>query len=65
MGIDAYGVAAEDIEYHGQYSREVREFFARGKDFLTAIFKPKPAVMGHSIDISGDGDVTNDKENLN
>ena len=65
MGIDAYGVAAEDIEYHGQYSREVREFFARGKDFLTAIFKPKPAVMGHSIDISGDGDVTNDKETLN
>lgn len=62
MGIDAYGVAAEDINYGGQYSREVREFFAIGKDFLTAIFKPTPAVMGDVIDISGDGDVTNDKE---
>lgn len=61
MGIDAYGVAAEDIEYGGQYSRDVREFFARGKDFLTAIFKPKPAIMGEKIDISGDGDITNDK----
>lgn len=61
MGIDAYGVAAEDVEYPGQYSRDVREFFARGKDFLTAIFKPKPTVMGNMIDISGDGDVTNDK----
>ncbi len=61
MGIDAYGVAAEDINYGGQYSRDVREFFARGKDFFTAIFKPKPSVMGDMIDITGDGDVTNDK----
>ncbi|MBQ9934598.1 MAG: YdcF family protein [Lachnospiraceae bacterium] len=61
MGIDAYGVAAEDINYAGQYSRDVREFFARGKDFLTAIFKPEPSVMGQVIDITGDGDVTNDK----
>ncbi len=61
MGIDAYGVAAEDIKYAGQYSRDVREFFARGKDFLTAIFKPKPSVMGDKIDITGDGDLTNDK----
>lgn len=62
MGIDAYGVAAEDINYAGQYGRDVREFFARGKDFVTAIFKPKPSVMGDEIDITGDGDVTNDKE---
>ncbi len=61
MGIDAYGVAAEDIDYVGQESRDVREFFARGKDFLTAIFKPKPSVMGDKIDITGDGDLTNDK----
>lgn len=61
MGIDAYGVAAEDIDYAGQYSRDVREFFARGKDFVSAIFKPRPAVMGSAIDITGDGDVTNDK----
>lgn len=62
MDIDAYGVAAEDVEYGGQYSRDVREFFARGKDFLTAIFKPEPVVMGDKIDITGDGNVTNDKE---
>ena len=61
MDIDAYGVAAEDINYGGQYSRDVREFFARGKDFLTSIFKPKPSVMGDMIDITGDGDITNDK----
>lgn len=61
MGIDAYGVAAEDINYAGQESRDVREFFARGKDFITAILKPKPTVMGDKIDICGDGDVTNDK----
>jgi vancomycin permeability regulator SanA len=32
LGIEAYGVAAEDIRYSGQTKRDVREILARCKD---------------------------------
>lgn len=60
LGLDAYGVAAEDISYKGQGFRDIREFFAVAKDFFFVIARPEPSITGGHIDISGDGDVTND-----
>ncbi len=60
LGLDAYGVAADYHTYVGQSVREVRELLARGKDFLTSVFKPEPTYLGDTIPISGNGDVTND-----
>ena len=60
LGIEAYGVAAEDKGYSGQTYRELREILARDKDFLSALFKPKPTFLGDAIPVSGDGNVTND-----
>ncbi len=62
MGLEAYGVACEDIRYAGQTMRDVREFLAIGKDFFTSIFKPEPTLLGGKIDLGGSGDVTNDKK---
>ncbi len=61
LGIEAYGIPAEAIEYNGQTMRDVREFLARGKDFVMSVIKPKASVMGTPIAIDGDGDITNDK----
>lgn len=61
LGLNAYGVATEDISYGGQTKRDVREFFARGKDFVGTFIKPKSTIDGGHIDLSGSGDVTNDK----
>lgn len=61
MGMDAYGVAAEDIRYSGQTKRDIREFFARGKDYVSCIVKPEPTIVGGYISLDGSGDVTNDK----
>lgn len=61
LGLEAYGVPAEDIRYNGQTGRDIREFLAIAKDFFAVIVKPEPTVMGGTIDISGDGDLTNDK----
>ncbi len=62
LGLEAYGVPAEDIRYAGQTGRDIREFLAIGKDFFSVIFKPEPNMMGLPIDISGDGNVTNDRD---
>ncbi len=62
LGLEAYGVPAEDVRYAGQTGRDVREFLAIGKDFFSVIFKPEPSMLGMPIDISGDGDVTNDRD---
>lgn len=61
LGIEAYGIAAEDISYSGEMLREAREIFARNKDFIKCIFKPEPTFLGDSISLSGSGDITNDK----
>ena len=62
LGLEAYGVPAEDVRYAGQTGRDVREFLAIGKDFFSVIFKPEPSMLGMPIDMSGDGDVTNDRD---
>ncbi len=60
LGVEAYGVAAEDVEYAGQSMRDFREVLARVKDYLTVIFKPEPTYLGETIPVDGDGNVTND-----
>ena len=60
MGMEAYGVDADYRRYSGQLARDVREILARVKDWMTAEFKPLPTYLGEKIDISGNGDVTND-----
>lgn len=60
LGINAYGVSAEHINYSGQLNREIREMLARDKDFFKVIFKPKSTYLGEEISLDGSGDVTND-----
>jgi SanA protein len=64
LGIEAYGVSADPRQYAGQFSREIREIFARDKDFIKCIFKPKSTYLGDSIPVSGNGDITNDKNEI-
>lgn len=62
LGIDTYGVPSNPREYVGQSIRELREILARDKDFVKCIIKPNPKYLGDAIPVSGDGDITNDKE---
>jgi SanA protein len=60
LGMDAIGVAAEDIHYGGDEARDLREFLARVKDVFTLMIQPKPTYLGDPIPIDGNGDSTND-----
>lgn len=60
LGLKADGVSADYREYAGHLYNEVRESLARCKDLLTSIAKPLPTHMGESINIHGNGDITND-----
>jgi len=60
LGLEAIGVAAEDIHYGGDEARDLREFLARVKDVFTLMIKPKPSYLGDPIPIDGNGDSTND-----
>lgn len=62
LGLEAYGVNSDPRNYQGQTFREIREILARNKDFINCIIKPKPTYLGESIPVSGDGNITNDKE---
>ena len=64
LGIEAYGVPSNPRKYGGQIIRDLREILARDKDFVKCIFKPKPTYLGESIPVSGDGNITNDKEGI-
>ena len=59
LGLEACGVAAEDIAYLGQTMREIREILARNKDVLWCLLQPEPTFLGEAIPVSGDGDLTN------
>ncbi len=61
LGLEAYGVACDYRTYSGQTAREVREIFARSKDFCISILQPKPTCLGDVIPIWGSGDLTNDQ----
>ena len=58
--IEALGVSASLRNYYAQTKRDVREVVARCKDFCFSIVKPLPKYLGEAIDITGDGNVTND-----
>lgn len=60
LGMEAIGVAAEDIHYGGDEVRDLREFLARVKDVFILMIKPKPSFLGDPISLEGDGDSTND-----
>ncbi len=59
LGLEAYGISADLNTYRGQWARDIRELAARTKDFLLCIVKSEPKYLGASIDLSGDGNVTN------
>ena len=61
LGLEAYGVPAQDVNYRGQAYRDFREMLARAKDFCTAAIQPEPKYLGEKIPVSGNGDLTNDK----
>lgn len=55
LGLEAYGVAAEDIPYPNWLWRESREVLARVKDVFSCLFWPAPTFLGETIPISGSG----------
>lgn len=59
LGLEAYGVAAEDVAYLGQTLRDVREILARNKDFFYCLLRPQPTFLGEAIPVFGDGNATN------
>ncbi len=63
LGMDAYGVVADQHVYHGvMLKNEIREIAARNKDFfLSKFFQPKPKYLGDVIPVTGDGRITDDK----
>lgn len=62
LGLDAAGVAAQEVNYSGWQIRSLREILARDKEFLNCIVQPEPSVLGEPIPLQGSGDVTNDRE---
>lgn len=62
MGMTVYGISADSHRYRGQSIRDLREFAARAKDWAITWIMPEPTYLGDEIDLSGDGNVTADKE---
>jgi len=60
LDMEVYGVVADKKEYFGQIKRDIREFYARIKDFFKCIMKPDSTYLGEVFPINGDGDKTND-----
>lgn len=46
LGMDAYGVASDRRKLSGDFARNLREIFARVKDFGLCIFSSVPSEMG-------------------
>lgn len=55
LGVEVYGVSSGDVKRKNNRRDIIREFFARSKDFVKVIFKPKPTYLGSVIDIRGEG----------
>lgn len=62
MGIKAKGVTCDTRVYKGDKYRKFREMAARIKDAGITIAKPEPTYLGEVIPVTGNGDVTNDRE---
>ncbi len=54
------GADATLYRMYGQTVRDLREVFAREKDFFQTIFKPESTVLGEQVPLNQSGDVTND-----
>lgn len=64
LGVKAKGVTCDIRVYRGDRYRKLREVAARIKDVGITITKPKPTYLGDAIPVSGNGDVTNDKQSV-
>jgi len=64
LGLEAYGVDSQLRAYAADTNiyNTIREFLARNKEFIYVRLNPTPTYLGEAIPISGNGDITNDKE---
>ena len=60
LGMEAYGVSADLRTYRDQGFLTLREVVARNKDFVFSLVKPAAQYLGEAVDLSGDGDATNE-----
>ena len=58
LGIEAYGISADERNYRGQKYMDAREVLARAKDFIWCIVKPEPTYRGEKIPLTGSGSLT-------
>ena len=58
LGLDAYGVAADENGRYFNLKTELREHLARPKYIFDAIFKPKPKYLGEAIPIWGEASLS-------
>ena len=58
LGIEAYGISADERTYMGQIYRDARELLARAKDFVWCIIQPEPTFRGEKIPITASGSLT-------
>lgn len=58
LGIQAYGISADERTYADRRLRTVREWLARTKDFVWCIVQPEPTYRGEKIPITGKGSLT-------
>lgn len=58
LGLEAYGVAADETHRYFNLKTEIREIFARPKYIFDAIFKPKPKFLGEEIPIWGEASLS-------
>ena len=58
LGIEAYGISADERTYMGQIYRDARELLARAKDFVWCIIQPEPTFRGEKIPITASGNLT-------
>ena len=59
IGMETIGVASVDKAGGGESVWNLREVFARDKDFLASLFWPDPERTGDDIPLTGNGDDTN------
>lgn len=66
LGLEAWGVDGQVRNYtiDTNIYNTLREFAARNKDFIYVRLNPLPTYLGEAIPINGNGDQTNDKEEL-
>ena len=58
LGIEAYGISADERTYIGQIYRDARELLARAKDFVWCVVRPEPTFRGEKIPITASGSLT-------